>query len=179
MLIKWYQLVSKSVFLFIQVWLLVTSDMVFSYEDKVIIKYLRIKYKYGATRTVNDHPGYKWNINDVKKLLKKIVKTGDIAWKEGSGGPKSVSTEENIELILNQEDQPGTQFTSAEIARELDIDAESNRKVNAKYYCNVVFKKRIPEMNILAKHKYLFMRNGVTAYTAKLSLEMLKQKKQL
>ena len=173
MLIKWYQLVPKSVFFFVQVRLLVTSDMVFSYEDKVL------NNKYGATRTVNDHPGYKWNINGVKKLLKKIVKTGDIAWKEGSGGPKSVRTEENIELILNQEDQRGTQFTSAEIAREIDIDVESNTKVNVKYYCNVVFKKRIPEMNILAKHEYLFMRNRVTAHTAKLSLEMLKQKKQL
>ena len=31
--------------------------MVFSYEEKVIIKYhLRMKYKHGATRIANDHP---------------------------------------------------------------------------------------------------------------------------
>ena len=34
--------------------------MVFSYEQKVIIKYLRIKYKHGATRIVNDHLEYEW-----------------------------------------------------------------------------------------------------------------------
>ena len=49
--------------------------MVFSCEEKVITKYLRINYKYGATRTVNDHPEYEWNVNGVKKLLKKINET--------------------------------------------------------------------------------------------------------
>ena len=38
---------------------LADSDMAFSYAEKVIVKYLRIKYKYGATaRTVNDHSEY-------------------------------------------------------------------------------------------------------------------------
>ena len=35
---------------------------------------------------------------------------------------------------------------------------EPNTKINAKYYCNVLLKKMIPEMNRLAKHNaYLFM----------------------
>ena len=49
--------------------------MVFSYEEKVIIKYLWIKYKYGVTRIVNDQPEDQWNVNGVKKPLKKIGKT--------------------------------------------------------------------------------------------------------
>ena len=37
----------------------------------------------------------------------------------------------------------------------------------------------IPEMNRLEKHKeYLFMQDGARAHTAKLTLEMLKGKKQ-
>ena len=44
------------------------------------------------------------------KLLKKFGETGDAAQKEGSRRPKSVRTEENIELgeeiILSQEYQP-------------------------------------------------------------------------
>ena len=71
MLINQHQLVSESAFLFIQITLLVTSKMVFSYEEKVIIKYLWIKDKYGDTTIVNDHPEYEWKVNDVKKLLKK------------------------------------------------------------------------------------------------------------
>ena len=36
----------------------------------------------------------------------------------------------------------------------------------------------IPETNRLAKHnKYLFMQDGATAHTAKLTLKMLKDKK--
>ena len=103
--------------------------MVFSHEEKVIIKYLRMKYKYGAIRIVNDHPQYEWNVNGVKKLLKKIDGTCGVAQKEGSERPKSVRTEENIKLvekiILSQEDQPGTHSTQTETARELKIDRRS------------------------------------------------------
>ena len=59
-----------------------------------------------------------------EETVEKDDETGDIARKEGSGPPKSVRTEESLELveeiILSQEDQPGTHYTPAEIARELD-----------------------------------------------------------
>ena len=101
--------------------------MVFSYKEKAIIKYLQIKYKYDATAIVNEHPKYEWNVNGVKKLLKKIDETNDVAQKEGSG--QSVCREEKIELvwemILSQQDQPGTHFTPAEIALELNTDCQS------------------------------------------------------
>ena len=48
--------------------------MVMSNEEKIIIKYLRIKYKYGATRFVIDQPEYEWNVNGVKKLLKILTR---------------------------------------------------------------------------------------------------------
>ena len=55
-----------------------------------------------------------------------------------------------------------------------------NTKVNAKYYCNALLKKIIPEISMPAKHnEYLFMQDGAGAHTAKLILEMLKDKKQL
>ena len=86
--------------------MLVTSDMVFSYEEKVIFKYLRIKYKYGATRIAHDRPEYEWNVNGVKKLLKKIDQTG-----VDFGRFKSVLTEEEYiglveEIILSRGNQP-------------------------------------------------------------------------
>ena len=65
----------------------------FPCEEKVIITYVGIKYKYGYTKIVNDHPEYEWNINDVKKPLKKTEKTGDVAQKEGSGRPKGLCTQ--------------------------------------------------------------------------------------
>ena len=42
--------------------------MVFSYKEKIIIEYLRLKY--GATRIVNDHTKHDWNVNGVNKLEK-------------------------------------------------------------------------------------------------------------
>ena len=61
--------------------------------------------------------------------MKKIDETGDVARKEGSGRPKSVRTEENIELveemILSKKDQPETHSTPAEIALELNVDRRS------------------------------------------------------
>ena len=77
--------------------MLVTGGMVFSYEKKVI-KYLRIK-KYGLARIVNSHSQYEWNVNGVKKVLKKIDETVDVARKEGSERPKSVRTERNMEQV--------------------------------------------------------------------------------
>ena len=65
--------------------------MVSSYEEKVIIKYLRIKYKYGAARIVSNHPEQELNVNGVKELLNKIDGAGDIVWKVFKW-PKSVCT---------------------------------------------------------------------------------------
>ena len=50
---------------------------------------------------------------------------------------------------------------------KLNFFVEPNTKVNAKYHCNVILKKMIPEMNWLAKHEYLFMQHGARAHTAK------------
>ena len=56
---------------------------------------------------------------------------------------------------------------------------ESNAKVNAKYYCNVLLKNVISEMNRLVKqNEYLFIQGWARAHTAKLTLDRLKDKKQ-
>ena len=64
--------------------------------------------------------------NSVKKMQKKIDEIGDVARKESSGRPKSILEEENKklveEMILTQEDQPGTHSTPTEIAIKLNID---------------------------------------------------------
>ena len=69
----------------------------FSYKEKVIIKYLRIKYKYGAARIVNDHPEHEWIVNHVKKLLKRIEKTIGVVQNKVSD-TQTVCTKEKIKL---------------------------------------------------------------------------------
>ena len=55
----------------------------FSEEDKVIIKYLRQKFGYGAKRIIKDHPEKNWGLRNVGYLLKKIDETGDVKRREG------------------------------------------------------------------------------------------------
>ena len=84
-------------------------------------------------KIISDHPEYDWKLGGVQTLLKKIDETGDIERKEGSGRPKSIRNEENIEavqeLVLSQEDAPGTHSTPAEISRELSISRGSVHRI--------------------------------------------------
>ena len=72
------------------------------------------------------------NINTVKSLLKNLDETGSRERKPASGRLRSVRTEENIEnigdMILSQEDHPGTHKTPTEIAVELEISGCSMKR---------------------------------------------------
>ena len=107
--------------------------MVFTYEHRVIIKYIRQKFGHGARKIVKDHPEFGWKLWGVQTLLEKIDKTGSIERKEGSGRPKTARTDENIEavneLVLSQEGEPGTHKTPAEISLELGIPESSVRRI--------------------------------------------------
>ena len=106
-----------------------------SEEDKIIIKYFRQKFGYGAKRIIKDHPEKNWVLHNVGYLLKKIDETGDVKRREGSGRPKSSRTENNInavkELISSQEDKPGTHATPNEISKMMDIPRTSIRRIIA------------------------------------------------
>ena len=106
-----------------------------SEEDKIIIKYLRQKFGYGAKRIIKDHPEKNWGLRNVGYLLKKIDETGNIKRREGSGRPKLSRTENNInavkELISSQEDKPGTYATPYEILKMMDIPRTLIRRIIA------------------------------------------------
>ena len=114
-------------------------------EDKIIIKYLRQKFGYGAKRITKDHPEKNWGLCNVGYLLKKVDETGDIKRREGSGRPKSSRTENNInagkELISSQEDKPGTHVTPNEISKMMDIPRTSIRRIIAEDLKLQPFKK--------------------------------------
>ena len=104
-----------------------------SEEDKIIIKYLRQKFGYGAKRIIKDHPEKNWGLRNVCYLLKKNDETGDVKRREESGRPKSSRTENNInavkELISSQEDKPGTYATHNQISKLIDIPRTSIRRI--------------------------------------------------
>jgi len=103
--------------------------MVFTAEDRVVIKYLRQKKHFGAMRLIKEFPMNNWTLSGLNKLLKKIDETGTIERQKGSGRPRSVRTVENIqnvnELVLSQEDKPRTHKSQREISRHLGISKTS------------------------------------------------------
>ena len=85
---------------------------------------------WGYRRILGAYPEKQWKLNSVKVICKRIKETGSaVNRKAGSGRPKSVRTEANVnavsELICSQEEQPGTSRSTREIAREVGISKTS------------------------------------------------------
>ena len=88
-----------------------TFKMPFSTEDKVVIKHYR-QEKHGVKRLLKEFPNKGWTKGGLRRLLHKIDKTGDFAWIPGSSKIPTALTNKNVEeveeLILSQEENPGT-----------------------------------------------------------------------
>ena len=116
-----------------------------SKADKIIIKYLRQKFGYGAKRIIKDHLEKIGVFVMWATCLKKTDKTGDVKRREGSGRPESSRTKNNInavkELISSQEDKPGTHATPNEISKMMDIAHTSIRRIIAEDLKLQPFKK--------------------------------------
>ncbi len=107
--------------------------MPFTEEDKIIIKHYRIEKGYGRTKLLKEFPNRGWTLGGLGDLLKKLDETGSVRRKVGSGGSRTVRTEENIDevltAILSQEDKPGTHETPAQIAKNTGISLSSVRRI--------------------------------------------------
>ena len=86
--------------------------MVFTAEDKILIKHLVLLKDYSSRRLIKEFPNNGWNKNGFDNLLRKTRAAESVDRKPGSGRPRSMRTSENIEavqdLILSQEDRPQT-----------------------------------------------------------------------
>ena len=94
--------------------------IVFSKEDKIIIKNDYEETGWSAYKIWKDHSLKNWTYTSVKRVLKRFKDSGTINRKEGSGRPRSVTTEENTdlikELICPQEEAPYTRLGPQKIA---------------------------------------------------------------
>ena len=107
--------------------------MKISQEDAILIKNLYLSKRYGARRLLREFPDKCWKLGSIDALLKKIRKTGTIDRQPGSGRPRSVRINENIEnvedLVLSQEDKPKTHRSTREISRETGIHRSSVHRI--------------------------------------------------
>ena len=100
-----------------------------SKEDRVLIKILRIEKGYGARKLISEFPRKNWSLASVNRLLHKVDTTGSADRKPGSGRLRTARTDGNIhvveDLVLSQENEPGTHRTVRQIARETGIAKSS------------------------------------------------------
>ena len=64
--------------------------MVFSDDDRVLIRELRISLGYSARRLLKEFPHKKWSLAALNRLIKNITVTGSARRKQGSGRPRNV-----------------------------------------------------------------------------------------
>ena len=73
--------------------------MVFSYDDRILIKQLHHCKGWVAKKLVNEFMSKRWNVRSVRRLLKKLKDTGTTDRKAGSGRPHTVKSEENVAVV--------------------------------------------------------------------------------
>lgn len=138
-----------------------------SKEDRILIKYYREKYNYGARKIVNEFPEKNWYIGTIGKFLRHLRETdGSIEHKSGRGRKRSSRTEENIgrvRVVLGNL-QPGQSVGTRKIAKVTRISRTSVRriikedchlKIFKKVYCQRltanVREKRLQRCNLLLR----------------------------
>lgn len=106
--------------------------MQLSYEDKILIKQLRLEKGWGRKRLLKEFPNKKWKLTAVGNCIRKIDKTGSIDRTKGSGRPRSQRESKNIqiveELILSQEEEH-SHFSPRVIERNTGISRSHVRRI--------------------------------------------------
>ena len=100
--------------------------MVFSDDYRAVIEACHLEKGWGARRILKEFPGRNLNQSSVSYKIKKIKDTGSTSRKQGNGRPRTAVNDDNKvyveEMIVSQEDQPGTRKSQREISRDLYIN---------------------------------------------------------
>ena len=109
-------------------------NMPFTSEDKLSIKLLHQEKRWGEKHICKEFSNKKWAVSSVRDLLHKDWHNElFISRKAGSGWPRTVNTEENIErvaeLICSEEDNLGSSKSPRDIEKLTGISHSSVRQV--------------------------------------------------
>ena len=100
---------------------------------ELLLKLVIWKKDGGARKILKEFPGRNWNLSSVSYQIKKIKDTGSTSRKQGSGRPRTAVNDDNKayveEMIVSQEDQPGTHKSQREISRDLNVNRTSVRRI--------------------------------------------------
>eukprot|EP00111_Clytia_hemisphaerica_P021070 TCONS_00062096-protein len=103
--------------------------MVFSDDEKAVIKNDYLEKQWSAYRICKEHPTKKWHKTSVQNLINRFKVFGSMDRRPGSGRPRTVTTPDNEalvnELICSQEEKPGTHLSPREIEKHTGIKRSS------------------------------------------------------
>jgi AraC-like DNA-binding protein len=131
--------------------------MVFSTDDKILIKNLYLIKGYGPQKLIREFPEKKWNRHSVVSLLRRIRKTGSVERRKGSGRPKSARTTDNVsnveDLVQSQDDKPQTHLSVRQISAETGIHRSSvSRIIHKDLTLKCLKKRRAQELTVANQH---------------------------
>ena len=103
--------------------------MALSNDDRVLVRELRQSRGYNAFRLMKEFPHKHWSKWTLNRLIKQIDTTGSADKKKNPGRKRNIRTAPNVnvveELVLSQEEAPGTHRSTRQIAREAGISQRS------------------------------------------------------
>src|ERR1051325_3091333 len=101
---------------------------------------------WGAKRFLKEFPQKHWLFTSLNRLICKIDSAGSVERTSGSGRPRVIRSQANIdlvqELICSQDDQPGTSKSPSEIERMTGISRSSIRRIVKQDLRLNVYKRR-------------------------------------
>ena len=120
--------------------------MMFSEDDRVLIKVLRQDKGYNVWTLLSKFPHKNWSRPALYRLIAQIDATGSAVKKQGSGRSRTGRSNDNIadveQLVLSQENAPCTHKTVRQIACETGINKSSVHRIIHKDLQLVCFKKK-------------------------------------
>ena len=104
-----------------------------------------------AYKIWKNHPSKKWDYSPVKRLLKKFRQVGSINKRHGSGRPRNVFLEENMdligELVCSQKERPHTYLAPRKIDEQIGISQSSIQRMMKKINVKRFKRLKTPQMN--------------------------------
>ena len=98
-----------------------------------MIEALHLHKGLGARRLIGEFPQKNWKLSTVQKFLVKLRRAGSRHRKPGSGRPRSARTLDNVraveQLVLSDDDAPGTSLTDRETAKVVGISRSSVQRI--------------------------------------------------
>ena len=131
--------------------------MVFSTEEKAVIKNDFIEKGWSPYRICKEHPTKNWNRVSVYRILKRFKEEDSMDRKTGSGRPGTVTNVQNEELvedlICSQEDNPGSHMSLREIEKNTGISRTSVRRMIKRRGLNQFKRLKMPRMSAGTKER--------------------------